>query len=137
VRALLDANVLISALLSRSGVPARLVELWLDAEFELVVCPALLGEVERTLVRPKFRSRLQPDEVERFLGLLREGAELVPDPEGPPAVRTKDPGDDYLLKLAARENVPIVSGDAHLLALSDEAPVLSPRDFLDALERMQ
>jgi uncharacterized protein len=137
VRALLDANVLISALLSRSGVPAQLVGLWLDAAFELVVCPTLLAEVERTLVRPKFRRRLQPEEVERFMGLLREEGELVADPVGRPPIPARDPGDDYLLALAARENVPIVSGDAHLLALGDEAPVLSPREFLDALERIE
>jgi predicted nucleic acid-binding protein len=59
--------------------------------------------------------------------------EVVRDPEGPPAVRSSDPGDDYLVALAARENVPLVSGDDHLLVLRDRAPVFSPREFLDQL----
>ena len=29
--------------------------LWLDGSFELIVCPLLLAELERALLRPKFR----------------------------------------------------------------------------------
>jgi uncharacterized protein len=133
VRVLLDANVLISALLSRDGTPARLVGLWLEAEFELVVCPALLTETKRALASPKFRGRIDPAQAERFIEQVAELGGVVPDPEGPPAVRSSDPGDDYPLALAERENVPLVSGDDHLLALRDRGPVFSPRDFLDQL----
>jgi uncharacterized protein len=133
VRVLLDANVLISALLSRAGAPARLVGLWLEAEFELVVCPALLAETQRALEHPKLKGRIDPAEAGRFLEQIRELAEVVSDPEAPPALRSADPGDHYLLALAARENVPLVSGDDHLLALSDRAPVFTPREFLDRL----
>jgi putative PIN family toxin of toxin-antitoxin system len=133
VRVLLDANVLVSALLSRAGAPARLVGLWLDAEFELIVCPALLTETKRALASPKLRGRIDPEQSERFLEQVAELGEVVADPEAPPAVRSSDPGDDYLLALAERENVPLVSGDDHLLALRDRAPVFSPREFLDRL----
>jgi putative PIN family toxin of toxin-antitoxin system len=131
VRALLDANVLVSALLSRTGSPARLITLWLDAAFELVVCPALLTEVERTLGHPKLSTRIEQADAKRFVELLSELAEMVPDPEGPPPVHSEDPSDDYLLALAGREQVPLVSGDKHLLALGGRAPVFSPREFLD------
>ena len=134
MRAVLDANVLVSALLSKAGTPARLVSLWLDAAFDLVVCPALLAEVERTLANPKVRKHIDPADGESLVRLLRESAELVADPEGEPPLRSEDPADDYLLGLAAREQVPLVSGDKHLLALSDRAPVFSPRDFLDRLD---
>jgi putative PIN family toxin of toxin-antitoxin system len=137
LRVLLDANVIVSALLSRIGAPARLIGLWLGGAFDIVVCPTLLVEVERALAYPKIRSRVERADADEVLRFLREEAEVVPDPEGQPAVRTDDPGDDYLLALAARENVLLVSGDKHLLALGDEAAVVSPRDFLDALERIQ
>lgn len=42
-----------------------------------------------------------------------------------------DPNHDYLLALAAREQVPLVSGDDHLLRLRDRAPIFSPREFLE------
>jgi uncharacterized protein len=134
VRALLDANVLVSALLSRTGSPARLITLWLDAAFELVVSPALLIEVERALAHPKLRNRIPPADAERFVALLGELAEMVRDADAPPPVRSEDPKDDYLLALAAQEDVLLVSGDKHLLALADRAPVLSPRNFLGRVE---
>lgn len=131
MRVLLDANVFVSALLSKTGAPARLLQLWSGGELELVVCPALIGELERILARPKVRARVDPVRAKRFLALLEEGGELVPDPRDPPPVRSTDPDDDYLLALAARERVPLVSGDTHLLALRNRSPVFSPREFLD------
>ena len=135
MRAVLDANVLVSALISRVGAPARLVELWLDGQFELVVCETLLDEVQRTLNQPKISSRVASEDALRFIRLLQEVGEVVMDPEGPPPVHSDDSGDDYLLALAARERTPLVSGDAHVLALSDRLPISSPRAFLEQLER--
>ncbi|TMD08021.1 MAG: PIN domain-containing protein [Chloroflexi bacterium] len=42
MRAVLDPNVLISAILAPTGVPAALLRHWLDGEFELVVSERLL-----------------------------------------------------------------------------------------------
>jgi uncharacterized protein len=134
VRVLLDANVLVSALLSRAGAPARLLEACVEARFELVVCPQLLAELARALARPKLRARIAPADARRFVELIGELGEAVPDPEGTSPIRTSDPGDDYLLALAAREQVPLVSGDHHLLELEERAPVFSPREFLDGLD---
>jgi putative PIN family toxin of toxin-antitoxin system len=135
VRAVVDANVLVSALISRVGAPARLVELWVEGDVELVVCRTLLDEVQRTLNRPKISGRVASEDATRFVRLLEELGEVVADPEGPPPVHSDDPGDDYLLALAARERAPLVSGDAHVLALSDKLPISSPRAFLEQLER--
>jgi putative PIN family toxin of toxin-antitoxin system len=135
VRVLFDANVLISALLSRTGMPARLIALWLEGAFDLVVCPALLDEVERALGRPKLQARIDTADADRFVELIREIAEVASDAENPPPLHSSDPGDDYLLALAAREQVRLVSGDDHLLALRGQAPVLSPREFLEQIAK--
>jgi putative PIN family toxin of toxin-antitoxin system len=135
VRAVLDANVVVSALLSRVGAPARLLELWLEGEFELVVCKILLDEVRRTLGQQNISRRVPPDDALRFVRLLQELGEVVEDPSGPAAIHSADLGDDYLLALAARERTSLVSGDAHLLVLGDRLPISSPRAFLDQLER--
>jgi uncharacterized protein len=133
VRAVFDVNVLISALLSPAGTPAQLIARWLEGEFELVVSPALVAEAGRTLALPKLGSRIEEADAKRFIELLTDLGELVADPGERPPVRSSDPGDDYLLGLAAREQVPLVSGDEHLLALCDRGPVFSPRDFLERL----
>jgi PIN domain len=53
VRAVLDANVLISAILSPRGTPARLLLAWQAGAFDLVVSPALLAILRHTLAYPK------------------------------------------------------------------------------------
>jgi uncharacterized protein len=133
VRAVLDANVLISALLSRAGTPAQLLVRWLAGEFELVVSRRLLEELEAALAYPKLRARIPADAAEGLIDLLRESAVLADDPANPPS-RAADPDDDYLLALAEAERAVLVTGDGRLLELGVRYPVLSARAFVDSLE---
>jgi uncharacterized protein len=132
VRAVLDPNVLIAALLSRTGAPAQIVSRWLAGAFELVVSEALLAELARALRYSKIRERIAEGEASAFVELLRETGRLAPDAE-PPARRSVDPGDDYFLALAKAERAVLVSGDQHLLTLAGELPIFTPRAFLEAL----
>jgi uncharacterized protein len=134
VRAVLDANVIISALLSRTGSPAVVLRAWQDGQFELIVSPLLLAELGRAFAYPKLRRRVSVEEAEAVLDWLRRAATVAPDPEGPPPHRSQDRGDDYLLALAAAARAVLVSGDQHLLALRGEAPIHSPAGFLALLD---
>jgi putative PIN family toxin of toxin-antitoxin system len=129
VRAILDPNVIILALLSRDGPPAKVLRAWLEGHFELIVSPLLLQELERALAYPKLAQRITNKSAELLDWLQRE-ALVVEDAEEPPGSRSEDPGDDYLLALAETERAVLVSGDRHLLALTSELPVLTPREFL-------
>jgi uncharacterized protein len=133
VRAVLDPNVLIAALLAPNGTPANLILRWLAGDFELVVSERLLEELERALGYSKIRKRIDEEDAARFIGLLRATAELVDDPRNPPP-RSADAGDDYLLALAEAEDALLVSGDRHLLDLADQFPVQTPRDFHNSFE---
>jgi uncharacterized protein len=135
VRAVLDPNVLIAALLSRTGPPARIVARWVAGDFELIVSPALLAELERALAYPRLREHISPSEAAEFVSLLSAAALTAGDPADPPP-RSADPGDDYLLALAEAERAVLVSGDRHLLDLGDRLPVESPREFLETLDRL-
>jgi putative PIN family toxin of toxin-antitoxin system len=135
VRAVLDANVIISALLAPNGSPAKVLQAWLDGDFELVLSPLLLAELERALAYPKLRKRVTAAEAEELVELLRQDADLREDPAEPPPVRSADNGDDYVIALAAAAQAVIVSGDRHLLDLGDDLPVYSPAAFLEVLER--
>jgi uncharacterized protein len=129
LRAVLDPNVLISALLSAGGAPANVLLAWLDGAFELIVSPLLLAELERALTYP-IAKRIDASEAAEFLGLLRRQADVVDDPTAAPRLHSPDPGDDYLIALAASARAMIVSGDGHLLGMIDDLPVHSPADFL-------
>jgi putative PIN family toxin of toxin-antitoxin system len=132
VRAVLDPNVIISALLSPTGAPATVLRAWFEGAFEAVISPGLLSELERALTYPKLRERISRAEAEAVIVLLREATEMHEDPTTPPPVHSSDPGDDYLIALAAITNAVIVTGDHHLLDLND-VPVDSPATFLQRL----
>ena len=133
MRAVLDPNVIVSAVLSRNGSPASVFRLWLDGAYELVVSPALLDELERVLGYPKIADRVTQREAAELLELLRRQSELVDDRPGPPAVKSPDPDDDYLISLAEAPRAVIVSGDAHLEGMANQIPVYTPAAFLALL----
>jgi putative PIN family toxin of toxin-antitoxin system len=133
VRAVLDPNVIIAATLSRHGSPALILRGWLHGEFEAIVSPLLLAELQRALSYPKLRQCITAGEAEDLLDLLATSATVSHDPEERPPVRSSDPGDDYLISLAAFHSAALVSGDRHLLDLGETMPVFSPADFLELL----
>ena len=134
MKAVLDSNVIISALISRKGPPARLFELWRVGRFEVVCSPLLLRELSVTLSRPKIRRYVPPNEAALALSLIRSEAITVEDPAEAPSVTSIDPYDDYLIALAEHSRSVLVSGDSDLLDLADRIPVYSPREFLELLQ---
>lgn len=135
MRSVVDANVLISALLARDGTPARLLRAWHDGAFEMIVSGRLLDELARTASYPKIASRIAPERAARFVRMIRATATIADDPVDPPRVRSRDPRDDYLIALASATRSILVTGDKDLLALAGSIPVMSPREFLDSLDR--
>jgi uncharacterized protein len=133
LRAVLDVNVIISAVLSPRGAPAKILRAWHDGEFELVASESLLSEFDRALAYPKLRSRVEASSARELVELIRREAKMTADPDGQPTVRSPDPGDDYLIALGATAGSVIISGDGHLLGLSDLIPVYSPSQFLALL----
>lgn len=135
MRAVLDPNVLVSALISTAGPPHRIVSAWVDGRFELVVSPALLAELRGVLSRPRFRRWVSAATAADFLDGFGEAALVIDDPPSEPGM-SPDPDDDYLIALArAGSAAYLVSGDRHLIGLAHpDPPVLTPRQFLERIE---
>ena len=136
MRAVLDPNVIISAVLSPGGSPAQLLRLWVEGVYDLVCSPLLLEELSRALAYPKIAEFVDPEEADELTDLLRRGALMVDDPNTLPTVTSSDPGDNYLIALAEHSRSVLVSGDRDLLALSEEIPVYSPAGFLAWLQTL-
>jgi len=133
VRAVVDVNVLLSGVLSRSGAPGQILRRWADGAFELIVSPQLLAELERALAYPKIRKRVDERAAAAFMRWVAESANHAAD-TSEVARRSPDPGDDYLIALAESQHAVLVSGDRHLLSLAGEIPVLTPREFIERLD---
>lgn len=134
-RVVLDPGVLVSALISPSGTPAKLLEQARSGAFELIVSPLLLGELEEVLARERFRRYVDLETVRDYIALLRGDAVVAEDPAGKPPLHAADPDDDYLIALAFSRKAVLVSGDKHLLDLTGGAPILAPADLLRASAR--
>jgi putative PIN family toxin of toxin-antitoxin system len=134
VRAVLDVNVLIAALLAPNGAPARLLVRWLTGDFELIISDHLLSELGRALKYPKLHERVSANEAAALIDMLKASATIAPDPPRPPR-RSRDAGDDYLLALAASCSAVLVTGDRDILDLGTDLPIYTPSRFLAALDK--
>lgn len=79
-RAVLDANVFVSAALSPRGSPAKVLTAWRAERFHLVISPAILEEIGRVFRYPKIARRHRwPDEkIGLFIEDLAHLAILTP-----------------------------------------------------------
>jgi len=50
---MLNANVLVSAILSPQGIPAKVLTAWLGKQFHLALSEAVLDEIDRVLHYPR------------------------------------------------------------------------------------
>jgi uncharacterized protein len=129
-RVVLDPGVLVSALITPSGTPAKLLLDVPAGGHELILSPLLLAELEGVLEREKFRRYVDLETVRGYVAFLRREGLVVADPESPPPLRSPDPDDDYLIALAFSQNAVLVSGDSDLLDLTGGSPILAPADLL-------
>ena len=133
----LDTNTFISSLISQTGAPCKIIEIWKTGEFDLAISEALLDELVRVINYEKVKKYIRQYEkqVDNFLKFINKMAIFVE-----PKVKIKfiadDPDDDRLLECAveARANY-IISGDKHLLNLGEfrGIVVLCPAEFLNLL----
>ena len=139
MRVVLDANVLVSAILSPRGAPAQILTAWRAEQFDLVISHAILAELDRVFHYPKIakRHRWSEEQLQAFLDNLAHIAILTPGVLTL-AVITEDPPDDRYLECAVEgEAAYIVSGDRLLLRLRvyQGILILTPRAFLEVLQR--
>lgn len=126
----MDPNVIISGVLSADGAPAQVLKAWREGRFEVIVSSQLLAELRRALAYPKLRARIPESDAKALVAWITHTATNQPDPDPHHAARSTDPGDDYLIALAAAHRAALVSGDRHLLELSGQIPVYAPGEFI-------
>jgi putative PIN family toxin of toxin-antitoxin system len=138
-RAVLDANVFVTAVLTPAGVAAAVLEAWRAERFELLASSATLDEVARVLAYPKIARRhgWSRREILAFVRELEDLAVVTPGQVELSVIR-EDPDDNRYLECAVEGRAEyIVSGDRHLLALGTyrQIAIVTPRAFLSALPR--
>lgn len=139
IRAILDANTIVSGLLRfRTGAspPVEILRAWLDERFLLFISDELLAEIIRTLSKPWFLARVERDAYEAVISALRDDAHRVKIMYPVIGVATH-PEDDLVLAAAVSAAAGyLVTGDGQLLALETfrDVAIVSPRNFMKILE---
>ena len=126
----LDANMYVSAAI-HTGPSHRIVQRAISShDFDVVMCPALRGEIADVLRRPRLRKRIDPDAAKRFLENITALINMASDPEDVVPI-THDPSDVYLVALAHEHNADyLVTGDKDLLEWDGQRPpVISPAEL--------
>jgi len=118
VRVVLDTNVLLAALISPGGGPARIYEAWKRGRFELLTSPEQLDELGRVTRYPTVRPFITGSEAGRMINQVRALATLIEYSKPPPV--SPDPADDFLFAIAE-------SGAADFLVTGDRSGVLKVR----------
>ena len=143
IRALIDANLLVSALISadpeRSAAAAVL--LWaIRGEFVPVVPPEALEEVARIVAeKPWLASRIAPQRVDELRREVEFAAEVPQRLEHPLPRICRDSGDDYLIAHAILAHVDfLTTRDRDLLDLErvDAVQIVDPVAFLARLRSL-
>jgi putative PIN family toxin of toxin-antitoxin system len=129
MRIVLDTNILVSALLSPFGPPARVLDLILSGEIRLVYDDRMMAEYREVLARPKFG--FAPEDVADLLAFLEADGE----PVTARLLSSELPDADDLpfLEVAAQAKATLVTGNtAHYPASARGAvSVLTPAEFLN------
>jgi uncharacterized protein len=136
LRAVLDANVYVSAFVRPEGPPGQIVERLLrQSAFEVLLSAAIVDEVLRALAYPKVlksaRTKVEPDLWFEDIVML---AEFVTDQQIESV--SKDPDDDKYIAAAMEGRASfVVSGDPDLLDIQEYQGVriVNPRAFLELL----
>jgi putative PIN family toxin of toxin-antitoxin system len=128
VRTVFDTNVLVAAFVTE-GICSKILIRGRKKQFHLIVCPIILQEFERVLIKKFSATR---NEARSALQIVLEAIHSVVRPS--PLVQSvcRDPDDDAILACALEAGADyLVTGDVDLLELKTfkGIRIVTPRDF--------
>jgi putative PIN family toxin of toxin-antitoxin system len=139
IRAVLDTNVLVSALIKPEGKPGRILR-QVESGYELVLSEYILAELVEVLgrkhIQAKYRPQVTAENRTQYLKGLRATATIVRGGTDV-AVELGDQKDKAILSCAVEGQADyVVTGDPHLLRLGSlaEIRIVTPEEFLRILE---
>lgn len=134
-RAVLDTNVILSALVFPGEVTAKLRHAWQSGRFVPLADSHTAAELLRVLAYPKFK--LTPADREALLADYLPWVEVIESSASADIhVASRDPDDDKFLHLATQGGAnALVTGDQDLLVLSERTKfaIMTPKQFIQQI----
>lgn len=129
MRIIIDTNVLVSGIFW-PGNPHRILELWTEGKFNLLVSNAILEEYTR-VINELSQEQRQPTLGDKWITFIAQNALVMEAPRF--SQECRDPDDNKFIDCAiAGQASFLISGDKDLLDLKivSGIPIVSPRTFL-------
>jgi uncharacterized protein len=139
IRAVIDVNVLVSAILGPLGFSRRVVLAWEAGEFDAISSEGIISELEEKLSQPRITRRYNvdsPADIRWIEALLRTQADVIVVAAAQIQTVTRDPEDDLVLATARLAGAHyLVTGDKRLLELADHegTKIVTPKEFIELL----
>lgn len=136
IKAVVDANVIISSVIAPLGPSRRVFKAWREGLVDLVTSPGILDEVSRRLAHPRIRKHygITDEDREAVLRLLLSEATITP---GARQLRVaRDPADDKVIAAAVEAGAAyIVTGDKDILTIGryEGIEIVTPAQFVSAI----
>jgi len=134
MRVVIDTNVIVSALVTRSGNPARVIEAALHGEITSVLDQRTIREAREVLARPKFATKhgVDPAWSEYVLDALEDSGTLLDNV--PPYVGSlPDESDRPFVELALAGSAILVTGNTRHFPAETGVTVLTPAELVARL----
>jgi len=130
VRLVLDTNVVISAFINPHGKPSEIIKMILNRNAELCYNTAILIEYESVMLRPKFSSVVDSNNIRLFIDLIRSiGISFNPLLGN---AKLPDESDRIFYDTARESGSILISGN--LKHFPKESFIMSPADFFKKIE---
>jgi putative PIN family toxin of toxin-antitoxin system len=130
----------VSGLLSKTGLPAKILNAWRAGHYLLIASPPIVAEIKRVLQAPRIKEKyfITDGDIEQLITLLEKEALIVPGHTDVKNAIPDDPSDEIFLACAVAAAADfIVSGDRHLLGLSGykDISIITVHEFEEKLAR--
>jgi hypothetical protein len=140
-RIVIDTNILVSAILTPKGNPAKILKFILEGKLNLIISPAILEETRRVLRYPRLvkllkKNKITLNEVYGFLDKLSRIAVITPGQLNIDVIQD-DPSDNKILACGQEGEADfIISGDHHLTDLKtfQGIKIVHPSAFLKIVD---
>jgi hypothetical protein len=137
LKVVLDANIVVSAILTTKGYPSQIVDLVIQNKLKLVISHKILKEIQKVLLYPKLRNLHQKDKdwINLFIATIKQEAVITKDNLKVNVIKN-DPSDNIYLACAIEGKADcIISGDKHLTSIKKikNIPILKAADFIEKI----
>jgi len=127
LRVVLDTNIIVSAMLTPKGIPAKILRAVVNEELSAALSIAVIDEYKDVLYRKKFEKKFLREDVDSILSIMYSVADYYV-PINSTIPHFADETDRKFYDLAKAANAYLITGN--IKHFPQDSKIITPADFL-------